>query len=105
MYIPEAGLIVELTNGETSVRRVTGQAGQFLFKRLQPGTWSIRMVGSLPHGYIATYDDAKVEIPPGGEVETTIHLRARRVQYRRIPPDRDTQPQLIGVGGSSAGGS
>ena len=80
-----AGLVVELSDGHTTLRRLTYADGGFVFDPLRPGTWTLRVVGSLPEGYTPRYADRALEVVAGAEMETSIRLVAQRQQRRSIP--------------------
>jgi hypothetical protein len=93
--IPVAGVVVEASDGRTTLRRLTYADGRFVFDPLQPGTWTLRVVGSPPAGYDAHYADRAIELAAGAEMTTGIRLVAQRQQRRRIPSDPDAAIERI----------
>jgi hypothetical protein len=73
-------LLVELSNGEQTLRTVSDRAGAFLFQQLLPGEWTLRV---YPHN-----------LPPHHQLETpsrTLHLRPgeeHRIDVPVLPQPR-----------------
>jgi len=70
-------ILIELTNGQEVLRRMTDDSGQFLFERLHPGTWHLKAYGyNLPPYH-------KLEV---AEFEVTIQADSQAVAYFRVLP-------------------
>jgi len=82
---PQRGLLVEITDGERRVRRVTNSAGRVTFTDLIPGDWDVFIVGSrIPEGYRADPDTLHLPIPAGTRTEREIRIRPANKEIRLV---------------------
>lgn len=78
-------MIIELSNGEEALRRVTDQDGKFIFDDLRPGTWYISVrENNLPaHSYIRD-SEAEIVLADGDSVDKDFDVYPRRRTIKMI---------------------
>jgi hypothetical protein len=100
--MPVAGVVVEASDGRVTHRRLTYADGRFIFDPLQPGNWTVRVLGPLPPGYALATAARPIAVGAGEEIDASIRLSPEQTIQRRIPSDRDTTIRSLGFrpGGS-----
>ncbi len=76
-------LLLELTNGAETLRRVTDNRGGYSFSDLRPGKWKLKVYDSnLPELHYVENAESEFEFRPGDNVPLTIRVlpRVRPVQ-------------------------
>lgn len=70
-----ADVLVELGNGQETLRRITDQKGEFLFESVRPGVWHMKVYDhNIPaFHYIETAEQA-INLEPGQSQEVTIRV-------------------------------
>ncbi|MEX2501753.1 MAG: hypothetical protein WD336_05205 [Trueperaceae bacterium] len=69
------GATVELTDGTRTLRSVTDAAGAFLFLRVPPGPWTLRLLHpTLPDDYRLEPTERQVQVRAGRRVDVEFHL-------------------------------
>jgi hypothetical protein len=68
-------LVIELSNGSETQRRITDSRGAFTFDRLQPGRWHVKVVGNnLPAYYHLETSEMDVALAGDGTAEVTFNV-------------------------------
>lgn len=63
-----ADVLVELKNGQETLREVTDRNGRFSFKGLRPGKWTVQFNGdNLPPRHFMEEEQVSLELKPGEE--------------------------------------
>lgn len=78
------GVVVELRQGDTSLRAVTNAKGEFTFTHLLPGEWTLQVRrGSLPEHYRLEPETTSLVLEPAEAAVSDIQLVpvARRIQF------------------------
>lgn len=78
-----SGILVEMRRDGELQRTLTGRRGEFLFERLQPGEWTLKVYDDrLPAYHVIEAPERNVQVEPGerGEVIVKVRLRERAVQ-------------------------
>ncbi len=87
------GLVVQISDGSRSLRRVTGGTGRFVFEEVPPGLWEVEILPvGLPSNHRIVYDARSVELVAGQEV---------KLAMRVVPAPRKIQLIGVGSGGKS----
>ncbi|MFH1842008.1 MAG: carboxypeptidase-like regulatory domain-containing protein, partial [bacterium] len=77
------GIIVEISNGEKQLRKITDTQGNFLFSNLLPGRWTVKVVTTdLPSHHDLELQSKEVVLSPGMDSTLTIRVlpRLRRIR-------------------------
>lgn len=78
-------VLVELTNGQEVLRRVTDHRGEFLFESLRPGTWHLKVYDhNLPAYHYLETPEQDLTLEPGQSAEITIRVLPKVRQIRFI---------------------
>lgn len=79
------GVILELTNGVETQRRITDAQGRFLFADLRPGRWTLRVAGGdLPAQHYVEQESLELDVQPASEQQVTLRILPRRRTLRII---------------------
>jgi hypothetical protein len=79
------GVVVELRSGADVRRRMTDAHGAFLLGDLQPGDWTVAVVGDgLPANHALERETATVTLAPGGEAQVTLRAVPRQRALRIV---------------------
>lgn len=79
-----SNVLVELSNGQESVRRVTDRGGNFLFDSLPPGTWRLKIYDhNLPAYHYLENPEQTLRLEPGQKTSITIRVlpKARQIRF------------------------
>lgn len=79
-----ANLLVELSRPEETRRTVTDKNGGFLFQRLLPDTWTLKVYShNLPEQHALEKDQQPVVIAPGAQAQVTVRVipRVREIRF------------------------
>ena len=80
-----ANILVELTNGLETQRRITDKKGYFEFEELRPGKWTLKVyTDNLPRYHYLKEDTFEFELNPGDKRETLIKVLLKRRPIRII---------------------
>ena len=75
----QPGMVVELTSGGESHRRVSDNTGTFSFADLRPGAWTLRVIGGeLPQYHYVERESYDVIVAPGASEQMSIRILPRR---------------------------
>ena len=92
---PQAGLVLELSNGTEIQRRVSDNRGRFVFSDLRPGRWTVRVAGGvLPQYHFVDRESHSVDLAAGGKREVAFRILPRRRTIRIIETGV-VQPQQV----------
>jgi hypothetical protein len=106
-FIEQGGhpnVILELSNSEESIRRVSDNRGRFSFTGIRPGRWTLRILeGNLPQNTYFEKDSYDIDVAPGGSKEFTFKAlpRKRRIQILQqgktleAPPQKAKAPESV----------
>lgn len=79
-----ADALVELSNGQETLRRITDQKGEFLFESVRPGVWHMKVYDhNIPtYHYIETAEQ-DINLEPGQSQEVTIRIlpKVREIKF------------------------
>jgi hypothetical protein len=82
-----ARVLVTITDGEETMRRVTNPNGDFQFVGLKPGTWTVSLLSEgLPENATAVQDSYTFELEPGEGAEANFRVEQRIRQMRMLKP-------------------
>ena len=82
-----AQVLVTITDGEETMRRVTNPNGDFRFVGLKPGTWTVSLQSDgLPENASAVEDSFTFELEPGEEAEARFRVEQRIRRMRMLSP-------------------
>lgn len=79
-----ANVLVELSDGTETVRRVSDPRGKFLFEGLRPGSWRLRIYEQgLPQYYFVEVPERDLALVPGQRAELVVPVlpKARAIQF------------------------
>lgn len=79
-----SGEVVELTNGQETLRRLTDGEGGAMFAPLRPGRWALRIYdGALPAQHGVERPERELEVLPETRHEEDVRIlpRKRRIQF------------------------
>ena len=77
-------LVIELNNGEHTIRQLTAPDGSYVFGNVQPGRWQLRVLHEgLPERYLIDRDVAEVQIVKGQveQIDFTFRMRERQIRF------------------------
>lgn len=81
-------VLLELTNGGETLRRVTDSDGEFSLTDLRPGLWTLKVYDhNLPALHYLEQPEFSIELAPGGEVTLPIKVLPRLRQINIIEQD------------------
>ncbi|MFZ5565059.1 MAG: hypothetical protein ACOZBW_13505 [Thermodesulfobacteriota bacterium] len=79
-----ANILVELSRPEDTRRTVTDANGNFLFQRLLPGTWTLKVyTHNLPAQHVLEKERQVIVIDPGTQAQATVNVvpRLREIKF------------------------
>lgn len=84
---PAGGVLVVLTNGELTFRRLTDTDGHVRLGGLPPGTWRVSVdTGTVQQGYVPAVSPLELEIAPGTSATAEFPLLPVKRAIRMLPP-------------------
>ncbi|NLV29987.1 MAG: hypothetical protein GXY47_02430 [Acidobacteria bacterium] len=84
-----ANILAELARPGETRRTVTDSSGRFLFEKLAPGTWTLKVYErNLPENHRLERAEQTVTIPPGARAGATVHVLPRPRAIRFIDEGR-----------------
>jgi len=90
-----ANMLVELTNGSETQRRVTDGKGCFKFEEVRPGKWTLKVYSDNLLGYHYLKEDVfEFELKPGDKKEMLIKVLPKRRPIRIIEEGEISLEQL-----------
>ena len=73
-----SNLLLQLENGQETIRRYTDRKGRFSFEQLRPGRWFLKVYnGNLPKFHYPEQETSKLELKPGAKEEVLIRILPR----------------------------
>ena len=82
-----ARVLVTITDGEETMRRVTNPNGDFQFVGLKPGTWTVSLLrDGLPENATPIEDSYTFELEPGEGAEANFRVEQRIRRMRMLKP-------------------
>nr|HPK41654.1 carboxypeptidase-like regulatory domain-containing protein [Candidatus Cloacimonadota bacterium] len=84
---PFSALLITLSNGVTSYSTASDIRGNFSFKRLQPGQWTLKIdKNSLPKNYETEWEELNIVLSAAQDIEIIIKVseKLKRVIIRQI---------------------
>ena len=82
---PLAGEVLELSNGQQTLRRLTGAGGTVTFAQLRPGKWSLRVYDSvLPAQHAVERPERAFELRAADRVEEEVRILPRKRRLKLI---------------------
>jgi len=82
---PLAGEVLELSNGQQTLRRLTGAGGSVTFAQLRPGKWSLRIYDSvLPAQHAVEQPERVYELKAADRVEEEVRILPRKRRLKLI---------------------
>jgi len=95
-YVRERGLgnlVVELSDGKESRRKVTNQDGAFSFPETRPGRYTLKIVGGqIPSYHTATPSALELDLAPGEARDVEIRVQQDR---RQIQLQEEASPVIL----------
>jgi len=80
-----ANALVELSDGDEALRRLTNHKGQFLFDDVRPGNWHLKVYEhNLPAFHYLERPEMDLELAPGERKEVSVKVLARLRRIRMI---------------------
>lgn len=80
-----ANMLVELANGQETLRRITDQNGRFLFDSVRPGPWRLKVYDhNLPAYHYLEMPEQDLTLEPGARAEITVRVLPKVRQIRFI---------------------
>ncbi len=92
---PQAGLVLELSNGTEMQRRVSDSRGRFAFSDLRPGRWTVQVAGgTLPQFHLVDHESRTLDLVAGSKHEVSFRILPRKRTIRIIETGT-IQPQRV----------
>jgi hypothetical protein len=77
-YVPrggESGVLIIITDGRQTHRRVTNEKGYFIFEDLPPGKWSLEVSSAnLPRYHYVENEEYELELTPGATETISVRI-------------------------------
>lgn len=71
--------LVEISDGEEVLRRLTDEKGRFSFEGIRPGKWTLKIdPQNLPPHHYLEKEEFQIELKPGQQEEITVKVLPRR---------------------------
>mgnify|MGYP006306467003 CR=1 FL=1 len=76
-------LILEMRNGNETIRRITDDKGNFEFDKLRPGEWILKLYSNgLPEDLLFEQEDYVIDVKPGSKINMPINVIRKQINIK-----------------------